>query len=89
MHLNRQNFDLYRKYHGDMDLRARMGSAAEKAAMSDADWYELSALLQQLQLLAEGRVSGDFAERIRARLSAATSDEQLQTGLLAYSIEGV
>lgn len=89
MHLNRRKFDLYRKYHGDADLWARMGSAEEKAVMTDADWYELSALLQQLQLLAEGRVSGDFAERIRARLSAATSDEQLQAELLAYSREGV
>lgn len=39
---------IYKKYEGDPDAWARIGTTAEKNMMSDEDWYLIDLLIQDI-----------------------------------------
>ena len=65
--------DIYRKFDGDDDGWSRAGCPGGEM-FADGDWVEIRNLLQELSLLKRGVTSADYAERIRQKLSAVTSD---------------
>jgi hypothetical protein len=88
MTLTNEKLAIYRKYRGDVDMWARAGTKSEKNAMVDADWAELSAILQQLQLVEKGLASAEFAAAAHQKLSDATPDDSLRRAIIDYSASG-
>lgn len=39
---------VYKKYDGDLDAWARIGTSEEKNIMSDDDWYLIDSLIQEI-----------------------------------------
>lgn len=44
--INNEKILIYKKYEGDLDAWARIGTLEEKKAMSDDDWYLIDNLIQ-------------------------------------------
>ncbi|TCO81496.1 hypothetical protein EV699_108127 [Plasticicumulans lactativorans] len=78
---------IYRRYGGDADAWARLGTADEKAALRDADWIAIRDLLQELALVAGGRAAPRYARAIDARLRASTADAAVAAALEALARE--
>jgi hypothetical protein len=51
--------------------------------MTDADWHEITELLQQLTQLARGLASPEYADRIRAALRERTASADVAAKLVA------
>jgi hypothetical protein len=67
--ITEEKLRIFEKYGGDPDAWARIGTAAEKAAMEDADWTEIAALLQKLSLVERGLAAATFAKAVEADLA--------------------
>lgn len=78
---------IYRRYGGDADAWARLGTADEKAALRDADWATIRNLLQELALVAGGRAAPRYARAITARLHALAADATVVAALEALARE--
>lgn len=74
---------IWRAYAGDPDAWARHATPAEKRTMTDADWHEITELLQQLTQLARGLASPEYADRIRAALRERTASADVAAKLVA------
>ncbi|QSA96844.1 hypothetical protein [Methylococcus sp. EFPC2] len=74
MNINREKIAIFLRYGGDSDGWARMGTAEEKAVMSDGDWYGLSNLIQDYTLVKNGRASANFKARLEERIETSTRD---------------
>jgi len=68
-----QKLAIYRKFDGDDDGWSRAGCPGREH-FADGDWEEIRNMLQELTLLKRGFAAEDYAERIRQKLSAKTSD---------------
>lgn len=62
---------IFKKYAGDIDGWARMAPAEEKAAISDADWYEINGLIQDYALVKKGLASVRYVDKLDLRIQNA------------------
>ena len=76
-----RKIEIFDRYRGEVDAWARTGSTDERSAMSDRDWYEIGALVQDIAAVRSGRVSAQFAERLERKLSALGDDPALVPAL--------
>jgi hypothetical protein len=67
--INIEKIKIYVRYQGDIDSWARGGSKKEQAIMSDADWYLIESLLQDIALVHGGYASLEFEKTVRERLN--------------------
>lgn len=68
---------LYCRFDGDIDGFARAGLAHERVLISDQQWYELDALLQELHLAKANLVSAKYRAEIEQRLSAMSASPRV------------
>lgn len=59
---------VYRRHHGNVDLFARSGEAAEKALLSDGQWALIQRYLDDLKLMRQGLLAEAYVERLEADL---------------------
>ena len=72
-----KKLSIYRKYDGDVDGWARVGSRREKKVMSDQDWYEIDELLRRLHLVEKGLASEEFESQTREMLEERTENAEV------------
>ena len=85
--INKEKMAVYQKYAGDMDGWARMASVAEKALISDADWYEINSFIQDYSLVKKGLASQRYADKLDARIEAATPSPEDRQALKALMMQ--
>ena len=83
-----EKIDLYRKYSGDVDACVRTASPHARSIMSDGDWSEISAILQECFLVNAGLASARYTERISDRIAAATGDAATAEALRQLAAQG-
>jgi hypothetical protein len=66
--ITQDKLSLYIKYNGDIDHWARNSIAKEQLIMSDADWYMIDSLLQDLYLVKQGMASAEFEKNVNNKL---------------------
>lgn len=65
--------NIFAKFDGDIDGFSRGGNAVERTILDDRMWYQISALLQEVGIVASGLASPAFTDSIEARLLAESS----------------
>ena len=75
--ITKEKIGIYKKYHGDIDGWARMGSPSEQELMQDEDWYVIDDLLQDLALMKDGKTSEDYNQKLMQKLMDNCAGEDI------------
>ncbi len=86
MNITKELFHIYKKYDGDSDWVARIGSAEEKKVMVGAGvvWLEITDLCQQITLSKRGLLSESMEESLKRRLNEQVSDKEIIQEIVDY-----
>ena len=60
---------VYKKFNGDIDDWARMGTADDKLTVSDKDWFMIDNFLQGFTWIKTGLASESFVDTLTMELS--------------------
>ena len=80
-----EKFAIYRKYSGDVDGWARVGTRTEQRAMSDQDWHKIEEMLQRLRLENSGLASEGYRARTEELLAKRVENEEVVRSLRKYA----
>jgi hypothetical protein len=70
-----RQLEIYKKFNGDNDQFARIGSAKDKLVFSDTDWSLIDSFLQDLELVKNGLASDRFTKNLNLRLKQNLESE--------------
>lgn len=76
---------VYRSFDGDIDGLARVGTATQKALLSEQEWGVNDSLLQDLLLVEQGLVSAEYAAGLQQRLVRHCSSQEVTSSLQAMA----
>lgn len=79
--LTEEMLAVYSRFNGDMDGFSRTGLAHERSMISDQQWYELDALLQELHLVKANLISAKYRADIEQRLDAISATPKVKEWL--------
>lgn len=65
---------VYKRYGGDIDGLARVGTAQEKQIISDADWFDIEALLQFYAFKKKGLLGDDYRCAMEIKFGETLAD---------------
>lgn len=60
--ITRAKIAIYEKFGGDIDGRARSGTARDHELITDDEWYLINNLVQRLTVIENGLASTEFTE---------------------------
>lgn len=60
---------IFKKYNGDIDHFARVGSSRDKSVLTDVEWSEIDNLIQDLELSKKGLTSLEFNKKLDLKIS--------------------
>lgn len=67
---------IYKRFNGDVDGWARIGTAEEKSIMSDDDWFLIDGFIQDLSLVKKCLASDGFMKSINEKLNENCDTDQ-------------
>ena len=76
--ITKQKIEIYKKFNGDSDGFARVGSNAEKELMTYDDWALIDSMLQDLELIEKGLSSKDFKNQMDTKLKENFDFESIE-----------
>ena len=77
--ITQEKIAIYKKYSGDIDHFARVGSSRDKSILSDFEWNQIDNLIQDLELSLKGLTSREFDINIKERIAEIVdSNETLE-----------
>ncbi len=62
--ITRRKIEIYKKFSGDIDHFARVGTHQDKIDISDKDWSLIDSLLQDLEIVDKGLAADTFVIRL-------------------------
>jgi len=74
--ITKDKLEIFRKYDGDIDKWVRSGSKNEKYNMSDNDWFDIDAFIQDLFLVKKGLTSLEFNNILICKLIRSCDSEE-------------
>jgi hypothetical protein len=80
--ITEEKLTVFQRYGGDIDGWVRVGTPAEKALMTDADWAAIAELLQRLAVVQSGHAAESYQAETRRLVAAATKDEDVAKRLM-------
>ena len=80
-----EKLNIYKRYNGDIDGWARVGSEVEQEIMQDEDWYLIEDLIQDLILMNSGKSATSYKEKTKTKLEEMCENEQVIQILLELS----
>ena len=67
---------IYKRFNGDIDGWARIGTKEEKSIMNDNDWFLIEGFIQDISLVKKGLASDAFMKSINERLKENCDSEE-------------
>lgn len=67
---------IYKRFNGDVDGWARIGSKEEKSIMNDEDWFLIEGFIQDINLVKKGLASDTFMNLINERLKEKCDSQE-------------
>jgi hypothetical protein len=67
---------IYKRFNGDIDGWARIGTNEEKSVMKDDDWFLIEGFIQDLHLARKHLASNTFLASINERLKEYCDSEE-------------
>ena len=80
-----EQFNLYKEYHGDLDMFIRVASNLEKILTKHFDWHSFGGLLQDLYIVSQNQASQEYKEQALNKLNEIVSDKGLRNSIMAYA----
>lgn len=75
--ITRKKIEIFKKFNGDIDHLARVGTAQDKMDISDEDWGLIHSFLQDLELVDKDLVADSFAKSLDVRLKENLESEAI------------
>lgn len=66
--ITRKKIEIFKKYNGDPDHFARVGTSQDKINISDEEWSLIGVFIQDLELVNKGLASDTFVNRLEERI---------------------
>jgi hypothetical protein len=80
--ITRRKIEIFKKFNGDIDHFARVGTDQEKKDILDKDWASIDSFLQDFELVENGLVSdsfvGNLGNRIKENFESETIVQELK-----------
>jgi hypothetical protein len=73
--ITRRKIEIFKKYSGDIDHFARVGTHQDKIDISDNEWSLIDNLLQDLEIVDKGLVADAFLKRLDERIKECCESE--------------
>lgn len=67
---------IYKRFNGDVDGWARIGTKEEKSVMNNDDWFLIEGFIQDLHLVKKRLASNTFMTSINERLKEHCDSEE-------------
>jgi len=67
---------IYKKYNGDIDHFARVGSSRDKSILTDLEWNQIDNLIQDIELSKKGLTSQEFNNKMHKRIAELIDSEE-------------
>jgi len=68
---------IFQKYGGDVDGLARVGTAKQKNFFESDEWYLISSLYQDAELISKGLTSSEFSNTFYTRLGELCDSDSI------------
>jgi hypothetical protein len=81
--ISKYKLRIFKKYGGDIDMFARAGTKSDHKLIEDPEWYTISSLIQNLQLIDKKLVSAEFEQKTLAEIKQKVEPEAVD---LLYQI---
>ena len=78
--ITEEMLDIYARFNGDMDGFARVGSARDRALMSETQWYALDAFVLELHAVKAQLASPGYAEQSQPQSQGEALATRLSIG---------
>lgn len=75
--INLRKIEIFKKFSGDIDYFARVGTPQDKIDISDKDWSLIDSLIQDLELVDKGIASDSFVNSLDLRLKENLENENI------------
>lgn len=73
----------YKSFDGDIDMWGRLKKSNDQ--MTDADWFEIEQILQNLTLINNGLASEDFATKTLQHIKTSCENQEVEQELIEMS----
>jgi hypothetical protein len=75
--ITHRKLEIFKKFNGDIDHLARVGSPLDKMDISDKDWSLIDSFLQDLELVEKGLAADSFKQDLNSRLKDNLESETI------------
>ena len=79
--ITREKLNIYKRYGGDIDGLARVGSELEKHVISDSDWHDIEKLLQDFAFKKKGIIGETYRIDMEQRFKELIPDADIAAEL--------
>lgn len=73
--ITEEKLTVFMRFGGDIDGWVRVGTPADRALMTDADWATIADLLQRLAVVESGHAAESYRAETKRLVAAATMNE--------------
>lgn len=73
--ITEEKLKIFMRFGGDIDGWVRVGTPADRALMTDADWATIADLLQRLAVVESGHAAESYRAETKRLVAAATMNE--------------
>lgn len=75
--ITQRKIEIFKKFSGDIDHFARVGTPQDKIDISDKDWALIDNFLQDLELVDKGLAADSFVKSLDIRLKKNLESETI------------
>jgi hypothetical protein len=68
---------IYKRYSGDIDGLARVGTVQEKQIITDNDWFIIDEVLQYFAFKKKGLIGDDYNSKMQSKIDQNISDQEV------------
>jgi len=66
--ITKNKIEIFKRFNGDIDGWARIGTSEEKSMMNDEDWFLIEGFIQDISLAKKCLASDTFIKSVNERL---------------------
>jgi hypothetical protein len=81
--ITKEHLETYKSFDGDVDMWARVKQSSDR--MTDADWFEIQGILQDLTIIANGHASEEFTSKTLQHIKTSCENPEVEQELIEMS----
>jgi hypothetical protein len=81
--ITKEHLETYKSFDGDIDMWGRVKKSKDR--MTDADWFEIERILQDLTIINNGHASKEFAAKTLQHIKTSCENSEVEHELIELS----